>query len=314
VNSCGDVHKSRKRAALEPYRSTLKSLPSASRLTVGRFVDELQARLPTLGQKELAATVEVMTNLEKSRSGYVLLEQLAALQPNDLDRLSDILQTWSVREVATVLSELEWRLKLIEKMETLLEDPSADELHDIQPLFDRGLWIFGPEYEAISFVSNRALVTVLRELLHDSITVPSSPRHRPDIVALPDSTISIYSRDAFDDQSEVAGIAKVLIVELKRGGFTVTNEEKVQALKYARNIRKSGKVERSTNVVGFVLGTKIADDAHDPLDEGSTTIIARAYSTVLRQANARTFNLLQQIRKTRGVEEVIRMPERARLF
>jgi len=206
-------------------------------------------------------------------------------------------------------------------MDKLLEDPSADELHDIQPLFDRGLWIFGPEYESISFVSNRTLVTVLRELLHDSLTALPDPRRRPDIVALPNSTISIYSRDAFDDESEVSGIAKVLIVELKKGGFTITRAEKQQAADYANAIRRSGKVERTTEFVGFVLGTKIADDAHESLREGNTTIFARAYSTVLQQANARTFNLLQQIRKTKGaeltdpiVEEVIRMPERARLF
>jgi hypothetical protein len=286
---------------LEASKPLLRALPTASRLTVGKSVDALQARLPSLGQKELAAFVEVVSKLEKSRTGYTLLEQLAALRPDDLDQLSRILDTWSLQEVAIVLNELEWRLELIRNMEQLLERPTADELHDIQPLFVRGLWVFGPEYDSISFLSNRSLLTVIRELFKDQLLPAlTTPRDRPDIVALPDSSIGVYTRDEFDDNAEVSGIAKVLLVELKRGGFEITRKEKEQAANYASELRKSGKIQRATQIVAFVLGTTVDEDAAEAVTEGNTTISARTYSTVLRQAHARTFNLLHKIRELRA--------------
>ena len=53
----------------------------------------------------------------------------------------------SAKSAALVLHELESRLRLIERLQALVHSTVADELHDIQPLFERGLWIFGPEYE-----------------------------------------------------------------------------------------------------------------------------------------------------------------------
>jgi len=317
-----DVRHPRKLAALEAIKPALRELPPASRLTVGRFLDELQTRVPTLGQRELTAAVEIMSSLEKSKSGFALLEQLALLQPDELDKLSQILETWSIQEVAIVLSELEWRLNLIGKMEKLLEDPTTDELHDIQPLFERGLWIFGPEYDSIAFMSNRTLSSVIRDLFQDKAAPKlASPLKRPDLVALPDSSIGVYSRDQFGEDSEVSGIAKVLVVELKRGGFQVTRKEKQQALDYASELRKSGKVQRDTGITGYVLGTTVEDAALEPSTEGPTTVLARTYSTVLRQAHARTFNLLNRIRDARAeipcdpdVEQVLAAPEQPELI
>ena len=317
-----DVRKSRKIAALQEHRQLLEELPPISQYHVGRFLEEIQIRCPTMGQKELLDTVGVLSRLEKSRSGYTLLEQLARLDPQDLDGLSLILEQWTVHDVQVVLNELDWRLKLIERLEELLESDSSDELHDIQPLFERGLWIFGPEYEAISFMSNRSLSTIVGEFFGDKRVILSSPRKRPDFVALPDSSIGVYSSDVYDERGEVCGIAKVLIVELKRGGFKVTRKERQQALDYASEIRKSGKIQESTVVVGFVLGTTVAVDARVELSEGQhTTIYPRPYSTVLRQAHARTFDLLKKLQAAKErllfdpeVEQVLMAPEQFALF
>jgi hypothetical protein len=317
-----DVRRSRKIAVLEEHKQILGELSPISQYHVGRFLEEIQIRCPTIGQKELSDTVEVLSNLEKSRSGYALLEQLARLDPQDLDGLNLLLEQWTVHDIQVVLSELDWRLKLIKRLEELLESDSSDELHDIQPLFERGLWIFGPEYEAIDFMSNRSLSTIVREFFGDKGVTLSSPRKRPDFVALPDSSIGVYSSDAYDERGEVSGIAKVLIVELKRGGFRVNRKERQQALEYANEIRGSGKIQEYTIIVGFVLGTTIAENARAELAEGQhTTIYARPYSTVLRQAHARTFDLLKKLKTARErdffdpeVEQVLTAPEQLALL
>lgn len=83
----------------------------------------------------------------------------------------------------------------------------------------------GPEYESIQFTSNKSLATVIRKLIGDKEIISNIPKRRPDFIALPDSSIGIYSRDFFDERGEVQGLEKVLIIELKRGGFTVSSKE-----------------------------------------------------------------------------------------
>jgi hypothetical protein len=317
-----DVHRERKISALESNVKDLQELPKSSQFQVGKFLDEIQRIVPTIGQRELSASVQILAKLEKSRTGFILLEQLAQLDPNDLDALSDLLGRWTIQEASIVLEELQKRLKLIDNLERLVENPSSDELHEIQPLFEMGLWIFGPEYEGISFTSNRSLLTVIKKLLKDHPVMRlSNPKKRPDFVALPDSTLGIYSRDSYDQSGEVDGIDKLLIVELKRGGFEITRKERSQAQDYASELRKSGKIQRTTIITGFVLGSTIADDSQDEVQEGNTTIFPKTYSTVLRQAHARTFNLLKKLDGLKRekqlldpeVEKVIKTPRQLTL-
>ncbi len=72
---------------------------------------------------------------------------------------------------------------------------------------------------------------------------------------------------------------------------------------YANEIRKSGKVQDTTEIIGFVLGATIAADAGKPIDEGNTKIYPRTYSIVLRMAHARTFDLQKKIKDARQESE-----------
>jgi hypothetical protein len=296
-----DDRRDRKRQALAASRETIKDLPLTSQDQVAKFADELQIQCPTLTDRDLDNAVRVLANLEKSRSGYVLLDKLSRLDPNDLDSLNEILATWSVSDARKVLEELRFRLELIEQLESLVEKHTTDELHDLQPLFERGLWIFGPEFESISFTSNRSLKTVIDRFfgLTGDLKEPSK---RPDFVVLPDTSIGVYSSDAFDQNHQVAGIDSVIIVELKRGGFEITDDEKDQALKYAREIRKSGRVVKHTKIVCYVLGTTVDPLVEDTEEGGRTYVYTRTYERVLKQAHARTFNLLQKIQSIKSIE------------
>jgi hypothetical protein len=306
------TNRSHKKAALEDNKQSLRGLPTASRYQVSAFIDEIQGQCPTMGQKELSAAVGVISKLEASRSGYALLEQLNRLNPDDLDALSALLERWTVHEAQIVLDELDRRLRVLDNMQRLLENPTTDELHQIQPLFEGALWVFGPEYESISFTSNRSLATVIREFFKDEVTVSLTPLKRPDFVILPDASIGVYSSESFDYRSEVDGISKVLIVELKRGGFEVGRKERQQALDYSNEMRRSGKIGTAASIVGFVLGTTIASNASDEMKEGSNTVIyPKTYSTIIQMANARTFKISEKLKKAQKerVEEDSLMEE-----
>lgn len=289
-----DTRTSRKRQALKETADSLKGLSSVSHRAIGEFTDSVLATCPSISQGDLSRTVAVFANLEKARSGYSLLGELATCSPDDLDRWTEIMRRWSASDAETVLNELYWRLELIKDLE-LLTERQSDELHEIQPLFERGLWIFGPEYEAKDFRSNRAMVTVVAELFGGNPEGASSKR--PDFVALPDRTVGVYAADSYDEEGEVSGVAKVLIVELKRGGSTLTRKEVAQPEEYVTELRSNHHVQATTKFDVFVLGTLLADDAADERTVGQHTVIRpMKYERVLKRAHSRTFHLLEKVR------------------
>lgn len=124
---------------------------------------------------------------------------------------------------------------------------------------------------------------------------------RPDFVALPDRSIGVYTTDGFDADGEVSGTAKVLIVELKHGGATLTRKEVAQPEDYIAELRSGNHVEAATRFDAFVLGSKLAPDAVGERNIGQPTnavIRPMTYTILLKRAHARTFNLLSKVRQS----------------
>lgn len=290
-----DDRKAAKKAAIQQHRGLIKRLPGISQWQIGQFLDEVQERCPTLTTKELSRTVEIWGRLEQSRTGYDLLKQLAWCSPEDLDTWNSLMQKWTASNAEIVLSELERRLAVIKDLQRLVHDRNSDEVHDLQPVFERGLWIFGPEYESVEFTSNRGMTHVVQEFFGRKGIKASTKR--PDFVALPNSSIGLYSADDFKE-GEVSGVRKVLIVELKRGGFCLTQKELDQARDYARELRATGSAQRETEIEAFVLGASL-EQGLDEMTVGDRTFIRPfPYDVVLNRAHARVFNLSKRIRET----------------
>lgn len=284
----------RKRVALEQTKGALNELTTISREQVAKFIDEIQESCPTISERDLARATAVFSKMESAKSGYDLLRQLHKCSPSDLDSWNEIMRRWTADSVALVLHELEGRLKLIEKLRTLVNSDLADELHDLQPLFERGLWVFGPEYEGVQFLSNRGLATVIRKLLGGS--EQEVPNKRPDFVALPESSIGVYGAPEYaSDNSEVSGLRKVLLVELKKGGFELTQKEVDQARDYAKQLTKGGEVGPETKIIGYVLGATLEPGLETTKHGDRIEIIPFAYNTFLERAHNRTFNLQKRI-------------------
>ncbi len=300
-----DVRREEKMSILKSQRKTLGELSTPSRNVIGSFITQVQQKCPTIKTTHLENVVEVLANMEKSKSVYKLLKQLSSLSPDDMDSLSYILDEWDIMDAKMVLDELKKRLDLIEQLENIVEDPKTDELHELQPLFEYGLWIFGPEYESVEFSSNKSLSTVLKSHFdRNGVKYLQNPRKRPDFVVLPDCSFGIYSSDKYEevgDCVEVCGTSKVLIIELKKGGSTITHDNMYQANNYATEIIRSGKVENNTKIVCYVLGTNV-DPILGSMDMGQVTVHPRSFNLVLRQAHSRTFKLMDKIRKDKNIE------------
>ena len=133
--------------------------------------------------------------MEVADSQYELLEKLHGLQSGNIDDLNEILERWTVSTAKLVLDEVERRLRIIEEVRAQTSDPDADEVQDLQPLFARALWIFGPQFESIEFTSNQGMTAVIKKLYGSD---QPGTRNRPDFAITPDSSVGFYSRPAYD--------------------------------------------------------------------------------------------------------------------
>ena len=285
--------KERKKMALEQTKGALREMTTISRQQVAKFVDEIQEKCPTISERDLTRAAAVFTNMESAKTGYDLLKQLQKCSPDDIDTWNNIMRRWSADSAALVLHELEGRLRLIQRLKNLVNSKLADELHDIQPLFERGLWIFGPEYEGVQFLSNRGLSTIIKRFLGG--TDEELQTKRPDFVAMPGRSIGVYGAADYRDDGEVSGIRKLLLVELKRGGFVLTQKEIDQARDYAKELTKGGEVGAETEIVAYVLGASLEQGLAALTHGERIKIIPFAYNTFLERAHSRTFQLQRRV-------------------
>jgi hypothetical protein len=300
-DALAEDRKARKKAALDEHRQLLRELPEHSKQVVAQFVEQVQEQCPRLSDQDLSRTVAIYAKLEQTRTGYDLLKQLAACSPDDLDGWNAIMQRWTASSATLVLDELGERLTLIARLQAIINDRKTDEVHELQPLFERGLWMFGPEYEAVDFRSNRGMAEVIRKFF--GISDAGVSGKRPDFVALTGSSIGAYAADHYADNGEAFGYRKVLIVELKRGGFTITQDEMDQARNYVKEIRAAGCVGRQTQIETYILGSKMEDGLEISTIGSYTTLHPMIYDNLLTRAHARTFHLHRELEAIRPTQE-----------
>lgn len=264
----------------------------------GQFIKRVQEEC-SIREEDLKRIAQILATLEASQSKLSLLEKLANLSSQDMDKLDAILDSWNIDTAKVVLDELYGRLGLIKELKKKILDERTDEVHELQPLFDRGLWIFGPEFESVSFTSNQTMNTVIKDLLKSKVEALGS-RNRPDYVVLPDGSLSTHASNRFDSENfHVNGVERLLIVELKKPTIRIGADEKEQCWKYVKELLGKGQIDSRTGVTCLLLGTKIDDQEDDIVTRGTNKqckIIPTTYETTIRMAEARTLFLYEKIK------------------
>jgi hypothetical protein len=126
-----------------------------------------------------------------------------------------------------------------------VKSTDTEEVQELQPLFHRGLWIFGPEYETIEYTSNEGMTTVIQKIFGEN---SKGSLNRPDFVIVPDGTVGFYGYARYDDEDggEI-GIASLTIVELKKPGVPIRREEINQTSKYIEELFRKGLIDLMLN-------------------------------------------------------------------
>lgn len=288
----------------ERLSAVVRDLSPLSHERWDSFVDQVVETCPSITTDEITQVASILARLEASTSKYELISKLHEMEPGDIDTLNRLLTDWTVRTVKEALDEIKIRLGLIREMHQTLRDERADEVRDLQPLFERSLWAFGPEFESLEFTSNRGMSTVISQLFGRTRAKKKAGAHadrplgslnRPDFAILPDSSVGLYSRPDFGEDSEPVGVAHLVIVELKRPGIEIGATQMEQARGYARELRRKGLIEASTKVTCFVLGSKRDAMETEPLEQGNVRTQAITFETFIVKAERRMLNLYSRL-------------------
>ncbi len=300
-----DISKEKRKETFYDIKSqnnqTLKRIGLIGQTKWNSFITQVQEECPSINETELAKLGTILANLEESQSQFSLIHALYELDPNQLDNLNEILEEWNVDLAKIVLDELQFRLKLLEQLKIKVLSKDTDEVQELQPLFKKGLWIFGPEYETIEYTSNQGMTSVIQNLYGG---IEKGSRKRPDFAILSDSTVGLYSYPKYDDEGGEIGVDRLTIVELKKPGVPLSSEQKSQAWGYVKELTKKGYVTPENKITCFVLGSEI-----DPLEaqethQGGTKIIPLLYDTVVKRANSRLLNLYDKVKNSPFLENV----------
>lgn len=286
---------STKSAVIERVGNAINALSPVSKDRVSSFVEEVVETCPNFGENEIVQLTTILTKLEQSKSRYGLLDVLHKCEPNDYDSLHEILTQWTVSMAKLVLDEIQNRLKLIGELRTKLTKVGVDEVHELQPLFERGLWMFGAQFESIDFTSNVGMTQVIRTIFKD--TSGKGSLNRPDFVTLPDSSVGFYARPSYDENHDEDGVDHLVILDLKTTGLSLGSKEKNQVWKYVKELRERGYIRKYTKVDGFVLGDKIEVGENEVNAHGDEVkIYPMLYDTILVRAEKRLLNLHSRVK------------------
>ena len=289
-----DRRREAKQLVREHLNQTIRKLPPVSRDRWNQFVDDVVDNCPTISTEEIGKVAGILANLELSTSKFGLVSKLHDLQPGDLDTLYQILDDWTLRLAKDALDEIQTRLKLIEDLDKKLRDETMEEVGDLQPLFERSLWVFGPEFESLEFTSNRGMTEVIRKIFGSTDT---GSRQRPDFVMLPDGSVGLYSRDAHDLGHDVDGVSRLVIAEIKKPNVVIGSVQKGQAWRYVTELIEGGHLTEAATVTCYVLGSSVqsTERGHRHEWDQRVTIIPMTYETFVRRAEKRMLGLRKKL-------------------
>lgn len=279
--------------ALRNNKEALRSLSIPAICSLKQFFDTYLTQKPEIELDELNIIVSSLINVLSNEHGLSLLAKLSAMSDSDITDLDRILDEWSISDIKTVLNEINARIAVIDAIQKLCSDPQTDELHVLHPLISQARWLFGIEYDNPNYTFNRRLSTVMKELLDGELKEDTTInwKKRPDLVIASDHTVSATCTEAIDD-NDIAYVDRILIIELKKGGFMIGKNEISQAEGYVESLYKGNKLNARPRIKAFVIGDTVdASTSHHKKLEDFGEVIAYTYDQLVTTAEKRLFNL-----------------------
>lgn len=292
-----------KKIVKQNYNKDYASLTPLAKYEFNEALDHITKTNPTAKQESINLAMETLINLENTRNGSELLQKISTLTSEDIDGLNKLLDNWSIKDALIVLDEIDKRISVIESIRKLSSDKTVDELHVLHPLIASARWIFGPEYDSPEYSYNNQLHTTVQKVFGKKIDKDNfnNNKKRPDIVVMGNSTFSINCINDYDTETSISNIKKVLIIELKRGGYKLGREEKNQAVGYVEDFMNCGTLLGNPYINAFLVGESFSEKIQpnhtvsnsNNVEMGKVQICL--FSQIVDSSEKRLFNLRDKL-------------------
>ncbi len=292
-----------KKSVKKLYQNQYNSLSPLAKYEFNEALEHIAKTNPTAKQDSINLAMETLINLENTRGGSELLQKLSTFKSEDVEGLNKLLDNWTIKDALTVLDEIDKRISVIESIRKLSSDKTVDELHVLHPLIASARWIFGPEFDSPEYSYNNQLHTTVEKVFNKKIDrgIFNNHKKRPDIVIMGNSTFSINCTDDVDTDSGISSIKKILIIELKRGGFKIGKEERNQAVGYVEEFMNCGTIIGSPYINAFVVGESFSEKIQpiqtirneNQVEMGKVQICL--FSQIVDSSERRLFNLRSKL-------------------
>lgn len=279
--------------AVRSNKEAIRSLSIPAVYNLKQFFDTYLEQKPEVEEDDLNIIVSSLVNVLSNEKGLSLLAKLSVMSDSSLSDLDKILDEWSVSDIKLVLDEINSRIAVIDAIKKLCSDSQTDELHVLHPLISQARWLFGIEYDNPNYTFNRRLSTVMKELLDGELKEDTTINwnKRPDLVIASDHTISATCIEEIDENG-ISCVERILIIELKKGGFKIGRNEIGQAEGYIESIYKGNKLNAKPKIKAFVIGDSVdPSTSHHKKQEDFGEVFAYTYDQLVRTAEKRLFNL-----------------------
>ncbi|MDC3189210.1 ATP-binding protein [Pseudoalteromonas elyakovii] len=315
-----------KRHVFSHHKSDLKELPRLAQKELYDFVDTILCENPDIKIELLELAFKAAINLEKSRAGISLLHKLTNINTSDVEALNQFLDDWNISDAMVILAEIDARIKVVEAIQRLSNDHSVDELHTLHPLIERARWVFGPEFDTPEYASNKGLRKTMEIVFKKSFKKEQflNSAKRPDIVVGENSSVSLVGLEQFI--GELKKTQRVLLIELKKGGFQIGRDETDQAKRYVEDIWHAGVDSSQPYIKAYVVGDSICPKASKFQKIGASEsqqfgeVHAITFNELVRTAEARLFllkenieNRYENLEKNELLNELLGEPEQSKL-
>lgn len=280
------------------FESQYSDLSPLGKYEVSEAIEHVVETNPTSSPEILSIAVDAVINLEKARNGKHLLQKIAQLSEDDIDELNRLLDQWTIKDALSVLDVIDHRVSVIEAIEKMCADSTVDELKVLHPLVTEARWVFGPEYDSSEYISNKQLRTIAKKVfkISDDKNLFENSRKRPDLFLLGDATHSITGVEEFNNETQLAEVRRILIIELKKGGSALTRENRTQAANYVEDFLKCPELPGNPSIYAFVVGDTISEKMevkHKVGDNGY--VFATTYAQLVDSARRRLFGLKNKL-------------------
>ena len=280
---------------LKEFEEDIERLPRIAKSEAKEYTKEIATKTYGISNKVRHDIVEAFLKMQRSTAGQQLLQKLLLLDESDYKNIKKILDNWSTKDALSVLDAIDFRLNIIEAIKRYCSDNKIDELHVLHPLITEARWLFGPEYESAEYASNRTLKNAVNKVFKVDTKNEDyvNYKNRPDLLVTNEFSISVTGCEDFKGGSEISYIRRVLLLELKKGGFKVSYEELSQIQRYILELIKLPELRSLEQITAYLIGYEIDElinlTSVNVDDKGMIYVVT--YNQLVDTAYRRLFNI-----------------------